>query len=316
VVARKSDRAEADVPEATENGRVSAEARRLIDRRAHWRPLGLGIVLVLWFGYLLAVPILWARHGLLALALVPTAGIYLFTWLGYARHELWHGYFPHLDNQRWFNVVSYALFADPQVYRSAHASHHKFVHTTDDREFYCSEWATNRSRRRAQFLAELMLGNMAWDAHGFWRLCKAHGSSVVAAGLMATAKRLALLIGVIGLCDLLEPGSRWLCLSTYGLTLWAGAVTTRHNQWIEHLGIFSEGSLAERNLLTRNLSSDGWAGRLINLVNHDDARAHVFHHTEPRVDSRGAPGLVLPHGARTISVTEYGRVLVRYWRAI
>ncbi len=307
-------RVEADVPEATENGRVPVAARHLIDQQAHWRSLGLGIALVLWFGYLLAVPIFWARHGPLALALVPTAGVYLFTWLGYTRHELWHGYFPHLDNQRWFNVVSYALFADPQVYRSAHASHHKFVHTTDDREFYCSEWLTNRSRRRAQFLAELLLGNMAWDAHASWRLGKEYGTPVVA--LMATAKRVALLIAVITVCDLLQPGSRWLCLSIYGLTIWAGAVTTRHNQWIEHLGIFSEDSLAERNLLTRNLSSDGWAGRLINLVNHDDARAHVFHHTEPRVHSRGAPGLVLPDGARTISVKDYGRVLVRYWRSL
>jgi len=307
---------DADAPEASDNGRVPLKTRRLIDQRAHWRPLGLGIGLVLWFGYLLVIPILSARHGILALALVPTAGIYLFTWLGYYRHELWHGYFPHLDNPRWFAFVSYALFADPQVYRSAHASHHKFVHTTEDREFYCSEWPTNRFRRRAQFLAELMLGNVAWEAGSFWRLMKTHGRPVVGAGVMATAKRLALLLAVITVCELLGPGSGWRCLAAYGLTIWAGAVMTRHNQWIEHLGIFSAGSLAERNLLTRNLSSSGWAGRLINLVNHDDAHAHVFHHTEPSVHSRGATGLALPSGAQKISVREYGRVLVHYARSL
>lgn len=308
--------AEAEVPEATDNGRVPAETRRLIDRRAPWRPAGLAIALLLWLAYLLVVPMLWRRHGTLALALVPTAGVYLFTWLAYYRHELWHGYFPSLDDQRWFDVVSYLLLADPQVYRSAHGWHHKFVHTPEDREFYCSEWTTNRTRRRAQFWAELLLGNVAWDAHGLWRLCKAHGAPVVRASLRAAIVRLGLLIAVVGAGDLLVPGTRWHGLAVYGLTVWAGAVVTRHNQWIEHLGIFSDAPLAERNLLTRNLSSAGWAGWLINAVNHHDAREHVFHHTEPRIHTRGAPSLTLPPGAQIITVAEYARVLARYARSL
>jgi hypothetical protein len=305
-----------DVPEATDNGRVPREARQRIDERARWLTARLGVVVLLWFCYVLAVPILWKRHGAVALLLVPTAGVYLFTWLGYYRHELWHRYFPHVDNRRWFDFVSYLLFSDPQVYRLAHVSHHVAIHTPGDWEFFCADWTTDRARRRRQFFAELLLGNIAWELASFQRLWKARGASVLRAGLAATAKRAGLLGLVMLTCSWLEPGSAGLCLVSYALTVWAGSVMTRQNQWIEHLGIVSDGALAERNLLSRNLSSATWAGWLVNALNHQDAREHVFHHTEPRVNSRGVSGLPLPPGAQTVSLGDYGRLLRRYHRSL
>jgi hypothetical protein len=308
--------ADAGVLEATENGRLPWEIRRRIEARARWLHLSLWMVIALWFCYLLAVPILWKRYGPLALALVPSVGIYLFTWLGYYRHELWHRYFPRVDNPRLFNFVSYLLFADPQVFRSAHASHHSGIHTPRDWEFFCAQWTTNRAGRRRQFLAELALGNIAWELSCLWRLWRTKGAAVVTAGVVAKVKCAALLALVIVACRLLEPGSQGLCLAAYGLTIWAGSLMTRHNQWIEHLDIVADGSLAERNLLTRNLSSESWAGRLVNFMNHHEAREHVYHHTEPGVNSRGAAGLALPRGAQTVSLTEYWRVLLRYHRSL
>jgi hypothetical protein len=90
----------------------------------------------------------------------------------------------------------------------------------------------------------------------------------------------------------------------------------RHVQWIEHLGILSDGSLAERNLLTRNLSSATLGGRLFNFIFHYDAQEHVFHHTEPRINSRGAPDLTLPPGAQTITLGEYPRLLWSHYRSL
>ena len=305
-----------DVLEATDNGRVPREARVRIDERTRWPAVRLGIVVLLWFCYVLAVPILWKRHGAVALLLVPTAGVYLFTWLGYYRHELWHRYFPRIDNGRWFNFVSYLLFSDPQVYRLAHVSHHVAIHTPGDWEFFCADWTTDHARRRRQFFAELLLGNIAWELTCFWRLWKARGATVLRSGLAAAAKRVALL-GVVTLtCGLIEPGSPGLCLISYALTVWAGSVMTRQNQWIEHLGIVSDGGLAERNLLSRNLSSATWAGWLVNVLNHQDAREHVFHHTEPRVNSRGVSGLSLPPGAQAVSLSDYWRLLRRYHRSL
>lgn len=70
------------------------------------------------------------------------------------------------------------------------------------------------------------------------------------------------------------------------------------------------------NLLTRNLSSATWAGWLFNLVNHDDAREHVYHHTEPRLNSRGVPGLELPTGSSSVTFGEYLRLLRDYRRRV
>jgi hypothetical protein len=297
-----------DVPEPTEGGRVPMETARRITLAAALLPFSLVAVILLWLGYLLLVPILWSRHGPAALALAPTAGVYLFSWLAYYRHELWHNYFPMIHNPTWFNFVSYLLFQDPQVYRVAHPTHHKFVHTPDDLEFFCQDWRTDRRRRRRQFVLELAFGNIAWHLSTFTRL-KKEGRVTMAGSCAALVKRVAILIGLMAVAGWIEPRGRWLFLATYGLTIWLGAIMTRHLQWVEHLGIVSGGSLAERNLLTRNLSSDTVLGWLFNFLNHDDAREHVFHHTEPKLNTRGVRGLQLPPGAERITLGDYVGIL-------
>lgn len=236
---------DAEVPEASEVGRLPAEARARVARASRRLPASLWAVVVGWLAYLLLLGILRARYGMVALLLVPTVGVYLFTWLGYYRPELWHAYFPGIDNGRWFAFVSYILFADPQVYRLAHGSHHKFVHTPADLEFFCVNWESDRRRRRRHFFAELVLGNLAWELATLARFLGA-GRASVRGIVLATVWRIALLAAMVGACQWIAPGSGWRCLGGYWLTIWLGAVMTRQNQWIEHLGVVDTGGLTWR----------------------------------------------------------------------
>ena len=302
-----------DVPEPTENGRVPEGAVMRVREAAARLPFSLVAVILLWIIYLLSVTVLWARHGPLALLLVPTVGTYLFSWLGFYRHELWHNYFPRIHNPTWFNFVSYLMWTNPQLYRLVHPTHHKYVHTPDDMEFFCQDWRTDRRRRKRQFILELIYGNIAMQVSHYTRLMK-EGRATVQASRNAFAKRLALFLSLLAIAGWIQPGGQWLFFWTYILTIWLGVVMIRQLQWVEHLGIVSDGSLAERNLLTRNLSSDTLLGWLFNFYNHDDAREHVFHHTEPKLNTRGLKGLKLPPGARTVTIQEYLGILATYYR--
>jgi len=302
-----------DVPEPTENGRLSQEAIQQIREAAIFLPFRLAAVSFLWCAYLFSASLWWAQYSSFAVLLVPTVGAYLFSGLAFYRHELWHRYFPKINNTAWYDFVSYLLFSDPQVYRAAHASHHKFVHTPDDLEFFCQDWVTDRHRRKRQFILELLFGNVAWELSSFGRL-RQRGQATLRARLVAFAKQLAIFAFLLVLVAWMQPGAGRFFFATCALTIWCGAVMSRHVQWIEHLGIVSDGSLAGRNLLTRNLCSDTVLGWLFNVLSHHDAREHVFHHTEPKLNSRGLAGLQLPPDARTIALSEYPRILWSYCR--
>ena len=284
-------------------------------RKTEARVSSLVAVMALWIAYLIATPLAWTRYGPVALLLAPTVGVFLYTWLGYLRHELWHDYFPRIHNPTWFDAVSYLIWADPQLYRRAHPTHHSHVHTTGDMEFFCERWATDRGRARRQFVCELALGNVAWEVATMWRLRREPGTwRRIATSLVW---RSAISLGLLATVAWLAPGRGWLrflCVST--LTIWLGAVMTRHLQWVEHLGILGNGPLAARNLLTRNLSPSTPLSWLFNFVNHDDAREHVLHHTQPQQNTRGLPGLVLPAGAREVTIGGYARVLADHYRSL
>lgn len=294
---------------------IPPESLPALERAGRRLPTSLMLVVAAWLAYLIALPIAWAHSAALTITLVPTLGVFLFTWIGYYRHELWHGYFPQIDNAAWFRFVSYLLFSDPQVYGAAHPNHHKHLHTPRDIEFFCDGWATDPARRRRQFALELVFGNAAWELACLWRL-KREGRATARAGRRALGMRVALLAPVLAAAESCVPGGAWTCLAGYAATLWAGSIVTRHDQWIEHLGIVSDGPLDERNMLTRNLTTHTWSGWLFNVWNHNEPREHVLHHTDPKVNSRGFPGLALPPGARTITLGAYARLLAEHWRQL
>lgn len=304
----------AGYPGAGRVGRLNAsESARARDLSRHLPP-ALYAVILAWLAYLLITPWLWSAIGPLALLAVPTAGLFLFSWLGYYLHELWHNYFPGINNRYWYNVVSYLLFADPQVYRAAHASHHKFVHTVDDLEFFCEDWLTDRKKRRRQFYAELLFGTAAWQAEASGRLLKA-GKITQSAAFASICVRLAIVVAWFGMLWLFAPGLIVYTFLVWIATAWLGALLARHNQWVEHLGILSRGDIIERNALTRNLAPSGLASRLFILYTHADPAEHIYHHTDGRVATRNL-GFGLQPDATTITLGQYFRLLRDYGRSL
>ncbi len=276
-------------------------------------PAPILIYILCWLAYLLATAWLWMQSIPLALLAVVTLGGYLAVGVGYFRHELYHNYYKPFGKQL-YHITSYLVFSDPQVFSIAHPTHHGDVHTLEDLEFFCAEYGTNPRKRRRQFLLELLFGNMMWEGSTIIRLRRA-GKWNRTLGRQNLLGRLLFLSLICWLSVTINPGSMVSVLAVFWLTLWWGALVSRHNQFLEHLGIVSDGSFEERNMLTRNLPDDTLWGWLWNLYNHNDPRAHLLHHTKAGINSR-ALGIPLPEGARETSVPEYLSNLLNHYRKL
>ena len=278
--------------------------------------INLGIVVGAWFAYVVFAPLLWRQSPWLALFSIVTIGSYLYTWLVYYRHELWHNYFPSIDNGKPLDLISHAMFSISKAYRFSHGSHHKYVHTDRDMEFFCEDYATDRSHRRRQFVLELLFGNIAWECSTVLRLARAGKISVRdrVTGPIASC----MFLGCAALvAHWIQPGTGWYVFPIFVLTAWVGAVATRQSQWVEHLGILENDlPLQERDMLSRNLSSATVLGRLFNFYTHNDAREHILHHTDPRWNSRGLNGLSLPPGSQTTTIAEHWRRLWTFYQSL
>ncbi len=279
--------------------------------RATLHPALMAVAVGAWLAYLVLLPVLVAHQGAGWLLLTPTLGVWLFSWLAHIRHWCFHRYFRGVDNMAGFKLVSFALFANPAIFAAAHKLHHKHVHTPRDIEFFCEGWEDWRRRRR-MFLLELVLGNIAWE---FATEAALRRAGLIEGGrLWPFVRRVLSLLALAGCTWLIAPQALLTFFLCYGLTLYAGALITRHNQWLEHLGILGEGaSLDERNRMTRSLDLSTPGGRLFAFINHDDARDHVLHHLEARTftqDGRTPP----PVGSPMIRLSQYPAMLRDYYR--
>lgn len=282
-------------------------------KRRTLTPLILHVSMTLWFAHLILTPSLFRRHGVGALLLVPTAGVYLFSWLAHARHWCLHKYFRRINNPRAYRLVSLALFASPDVYALAHRTHHKHVHTPRDMEFFRINWTANRRARKVQFILECLFGNIVWEFATEAALRRA--GLVKGARLKQFVPRFALLLALACVTTWLAPGALAAFALVYGLTVWATAVVTRHHQWLQHLGILSDGPLAERNLLTRNLDTSTVGGFLFSFINHNDARDNVLHHLTANGYVQGGCN-ELPRAATIIGLGQYPRILLAHYRSL
>jgi hypothetical protein len=94
-----------------------------------------------------------------------------------------------------------------------------------------------------------------------------------------------------------------------------GSFVMRHTQMLQHHGMIVQGTWAERERLTRNLSVHGPGGFLLNVFSHGDAREHVLHHTMTGVYLRPIPGThPLPPDAVCLGLGEYLVMLWRNWK--
>jgi len=273
------------------------------------------VTIPLWFAYLVITSIVWLKSIPLALILIATVGQYLMTWLGYMRHELWHNYFPGINNQWFFNLVAYLLWTDPKIYGLAHITHHRDLHTTKDMEFFCENYETNPFKRKIQFIFELLFGNIAWEISMMYRLTKS-GQLTLGYQLWMMTLRIALLVAACFVIDYFYPRTGGAFAFVFLFTIWLGAILTRHDQWIEHLGINSKAPLADRIRLVRNLPDSHWTNRLWNFLNHNDPRGHYFHHAYPQLNMRVVSGQKLPEGIPTITIPQYFAFLWNYFKTL
>jgi hypothetical protein len=272
-------------------------------------------VMGLWLLYLLAIPVLWIRYGNGVMLLMPTVGAFLYTWMAFYAHELLHNYFPGVHNPTWYNLVSYSILADPQVYRVAHAYHHAQTHTAVDAELYLPSWGTSLRTRRSQFVLEFFFGIIVWELN-LRRAYLAARRIQWAGVIQSTCYHLGFLFVLAYVTESLEYFGWPAFLANYFLTMWFGSVIIRHNQWLEHLGVFCEGTLAHRREHTRNLSTQTLMGKVFAVMTHNESAVHLFHHTEPGQDTRHLAVDALPKDCRLVTPIQYLRILKDYARTL
>ena len=275
----------------------------------------LACALVGWALVLALLPLAAHRCGGWVLLLAPLVGAYFVSWIGMLRHELWHGYVDGVDNRFWYRVTCFALCLDPETYRLSHASHHLHANTDRDMQLYPEGFLRDPRRARFQFVMELMLGNLAWEFATAARLRRKgllKGTTIVA----NLPGRLVLPGLLMLFFTLAAPDAARIAAANFIVMFWSGSLMTRHNQWLQHLGIFATGDDAARDLLTRNLRNRTILERLVNFLNHDDSVAHTYHHTDPKSYARLDPELHPAPNHLQITLPQYLAALAAFCRQL
>jgi fatty acid desaturase len=279
-------------------------------RRQAWK---FYVAVVTWPLYLLLLPGVWARLGLFSLLFMVFPGLYLFTWVGYSMHECWHKYVPNVPNALLYNLYSWELLTDPQLYRLTHGLHHSQVNTYDDMEFHPLGRIASRSWRILYNALEILLGvlflvlaaTVAVPRHPrigkryrFWKL------------LISLAIWVVFLGGIGYLSSRLFGLSSSQIALPYAITIWLNSFVLHQSQLVEHGNLIAEGSWEQRNIVTHNLKPAGIAEKVFLFLTHGDSREHVLHHTMTPIYLRPFPGRVpMPEGAVYITLRDYLGIL-------
>ncbi|MBF0571497.1 MAG: fatty acid desaturase [Candidatus Omnitrophica bacterium] len=223
------------------------------------------VAIFAWLIYLFLLPWAWSCSMALGFVLMVFPGVYLFTGMGFLMHECWHRYVPNVPNKLFFQIFSWLLLTDPQVYRLLHGSHHAEVNSWEDLEFHPFGRIKIRGLRILLNIFELIVGIavlvivqtfVMMNSARFRNRFKV--SSLLIAIFMWTAY--LVLIGLAAQRAFLVPVSG--IVIPYVLTFWIGSLVLHHSQLIEHGNLFVSGDWNERNIKTRNLDPRGWAEKL------------------------------------------------------
>ncbi len=280
-------------------------------RRQAWKYYA---VLLAWPIYMFFLPWVWRQNVPLGLALMVFPGVYLFTWMGFLMHECWHHYVPNVPNNFFYQIFSWLLLTDPQIYRLLHGYHHAQVHSWADWEFHPFGEIKTRSWRILLNMAELVFGIAALVVvQTLTMMSNAHfrGKFSLKSLLMAIFMWSAylVLIGWAAQRAFSIPVSG--IVVPYVLTFWFGSLVLHHSQLIEHGNLIVGGNWNERNIKTRNLAAHGWAEKLFIFLTHGDSHEHVLHHVLPAVHSRIVPGkMPLPQNSVMITLREYRSIIL------
>ena len=279
-------------------------------RRQAWKYY---FVLFAWPAYLFLLPYAFAQLGWWSLGLVIFPGVYLFTWMGYLMHESWHKYVPNVPNGFFYNVFSWMLITDPQIYGLLHGHHHAEVNTWDDREFHPLGEIHSAGWRRGYHFLEVFTGIVfivVLSAVMLPRLERYQAKYRVSSAILAVLMWVVILGGLgLGSARAFELRAAPV-LMAYGVLLIACSLVLHHSQMVEHGNLIVPGDWKQRNLKTRNLRRQTCLEKAFSFMTHGDAREHVLHHTQVQVHSRPFPGLTpLPEGSVIISLKQYMGIL-------
>jgi fatty acid desaturase len=271
------------------------------------------LVMLAWPVYVLVLPMIYAKFGWFSILFMIFPGAYLFVWMALLMHECWHKYIPGINHSFFYNLYSFMLITDPQIYRLIHGHHHSQVNTWADTEFHPFGKIENPILRRLHNFAEIALGTIYMIAALMYVLPKhekyaskyrnhLHYLSItlwiVIYGSLAT---LSIAIFDLTISQVLIP---------YTIGFWISSMLTHHVQLIEHANLIIDGDLNQRRLQTRNLRSSGILETIFHFLTHADARQHVLHHTLVKEHNRPYPYKIQsPDGAVYISLKQYVPIL-------
>ncbi|HEG44620.1 MAG TPA: hypothetical protein ENH94_11295 [Phycisphaerales bacterium] len=262
-----------------------------------------------WPLYLFVIPYVYVRFKLLSFVFMLFPGVYLFTWLLCLMHECWHKYTPCIANEQFYDVFSYMLFTDPQLYRLVHGHHHSKVNTWEDTEFHPLGKINNRYLQRAYNFLEIVLG-IIFTFGIVMHILPKHPR--YKAKYKQSTHTISILMWI-----LFYGGVGFLSASVFNLdvypvaisfliSFWLGSFIIHQAQLIEHGNVIVEGDYHERNMAARNLKNDTVFEKLFHFLTHGDTHEHVLHHTVVAVYSRPFPGkLPMPDDAVYISLKDH-----------
>jgi fatty acid desaturase len=240
-------------------------------------------------------------------------GVYLFTWVGYLMHETWHKYVPNIPNGIMYNILSWMLLTDPQIYRVLHGFHHSQVNTWDDNEFHPYGFIKNPVLRRISNFLEIFLG-VAFLSISAQIIIPRHPkykAKYRASSSFLTLLVIAVFLGGLGYASHVVfgvSGAGTACL--FAATIWLNSFALHHSQLVEHGNLIAEGTWDKRNVLTRNLRDTATPEKIFLFLTHGDSREHVLHHTIINIYSRPFPHKVpMPTGAVYIDLKDYAGIL-------
>jgi fatty acid desaturase len=263
--------------------------------------------------YLFFLPTLFNLIGYWTVLFIVFPGVFLFNWVGFLMHECWHEYVHNIPNRFFYNVFSWMMLTDPQLYRLIHGYHHSKVNTYDDTEFHPLGEIKSKTRRRIYHFLEIFLG-IAFLVAIATRVVPRHPR------YQAKYRPWSLVLS-IGMWVIFMGGLGWVSAAVfnlnastvvipYGIHVFLSSVILHHSQLVEHGNLIVDGEWNERNLKARNLKHETFFQKLFLFLTHGDSREHVLHHTKTSVYSRPFPGEVpLPEEAVYIDLRDYGKIL-------
>lgn len=292
--------------ESTNNKYISEE----MIKRQSWKYY---FAAVAWPVYLLILPVLFSKLGFITIILMIFPGVFLFTWVGFLMHESWHKYVPNIDNNFFYNLFCWMLITDPQLYKMLHGGHHMNVNSWEDREFHPLGKIRNPVWRIVYNSFEILFGTLFIVAASSLTIPfnPQYKAKYRFRSFAVSLFVWIIFLGGIGfLSHIIFNVSAKSIIISYVISLWICSFMLHQSQLIEHGNLIIQGDWNVRNLLTRNLKSDGIPEKIFLFLSHGDSREHVLHHTLVKVYSRPFPGKIpMPEKAIYIDLKSYLSIL-------